>query len=33
MKDESIKKMVYIEGSVRIAAGIIFVAAFLLGRP
>lgn len=33
MKDESIKKMVYIEGSVRIAAGFIFVAAFLLGRP
>lgn len=33
MKDASIKKMVYVEGLLRIAAGTIFTAAFFLGRP
>ncbi len=33
MKDAGIKKMVYIEGLLRIVAGIIFAAAFFLGRP
>lgn len=32
MKDPGIKKMVYIEGFLRIAAGIVCIAAFFLGR-